>query len=233
MKKISVLACLLISAGVLFAQDQDEGHWPVTLGLKGGVPITGMFSASNTGILGTSVLGNGNGQLPGSSFSSHTSRYILGGSAEFRVPFHHLRFEADALYKRGGFNSALPFGSSLAYRPTSLNWWEFPGLFKFNVSLGHYRPFFDVGASLRHISSITEVTYAPDNFQGIYNNNSIAMRNRNSFGGVAGFGIAFKKGPFELTPEVRYTRWANQAFTSSSGLRTNLDQGDFLLGLSF
>jgi hypothetical protein len=233
LKKLSVLACLLISAGVLFAQDQDEGHWPVTLGLKGGVPITGMFSASNTGILGPTVLDNSSLQIPGSSFSAHTPRYIIGGSAEFRVPFHHLRFEADALYKRGGFNSALPFGSSLAYRPTTFNWWEFPGLFKLNVSLGHYRPFFDFGASFRHISSITEVAYVPGNFQPIYNNNSIAMHNRNSFGGVAGFGITFKRGPFELTPEVRYTRWANQAFTSANGLRTNLDQGDFLLGISF
>jgi hypothetical protein len=77
------------------------------------------------------------------------------------------------------------------------------------------------------------VAFIPGNFQSVYNNNSIAMHNRNSFGGVAGFGITFKKGPFELTPEVRYTRWANQAFTSANGLRTNLDQGDFLMGISF
>lgn len=231
MKKLSVLAFLLVCAGTLFAQDQDEGHWPVTLGLKGGVPITGMFSASNTGILGTSVLGNG--QIPGSSFSAHTTRYILGGSAEFRVPFHNLRFEVDGLYKRGGFDSALPFGSSLAYRPTTFNWWEVPGLFKFNTSLGHFRPFFDFGASYRHISSITEMAFIPGNFQPVYNDNSIAMHNRNSFGGVAGFGMTFKRGPFELTPEVRYTRWANQAFANAGGLRTNLDQGDFLLGISF
>ncbi|MBV9223254.1 MAG: hypothetical protein JOY85_04455 [Acidobacteriaceae bacterium] len=45
--------------------------------------------------------------------------------------------------------------------------------------------------------------------------------------------MTFKRGPFELTPEVRYTRWANQAFANPNGLRTNLDQGDFLLGISF
>ncbi|MBV9224828.1 MAG: hypothetical protein JOY85_12405, partial [Acidobacteriaceae bacterium] len=239
MTKFSVLACALISASVLFAQDQDEGHWPVTLGLKGGVPITGMFSASNTGILGPSIINSVNGvgqfsqQIPGSAFSSHTARYILGASAEFRVPFHHLRFEVDGLYKRGGFNSALPFGGALAYRPTTFNWWEIPGLSKSNVSLGHFRPFFDVGASYRHIASITETAYLPGAFQPVYNNNSIAMYNRNSFGGVAGFGMTFKRGPFELTPEVRYTRWANQAFANPNGLRTNLDQGDFLLGISF
>ena len=89
MKKLSVLGLLLVCAGVMFAEDQDEGHWPVTLGLKGGAPITGMFSASNTGILGPSVLGNSSPtQVPG-SFSAHTPRYIIGASAEFRVPFHH------------------------------------------------------------------------------------------------------------------------------------------------
>ena len=62
--------------------------------------------------------------------------------------------------------------------------------------------------------------------------NSIALHNRNSYGGVAGFGITFKKEPFELTPEARYTRWANEAF-QTNGLRTNLDQGDVLLGLVF
>jgi hypothetical protein len=235
LKKSAVLFLGFLFAGVLFAQDQDEGHWPVTLGLKGGVPITDMFTTSNTGAFGIlSGSGVSTGTLlPGSNFSSHNSRYILGGSAEFRVPFHHLRFEVDTLYKRGGFDSALPFGGSLAYRPTTFNWWEFPGLFKLNTSLGHFRPFFDFGASLRHISSVTEVAYLPGNFQGVYSNNSIAMHNRNSFGGVAGFGITLKKGPFELTPEVRYTRWANQAFTSANGLRTNLDQGDFLLGINF
>jgi hypothetical protein len=232
LKKSIALIVGLFCASALFAQDQGEGHLPVTLGLKGGVPITNMFSSSNTGQI-FSVGGSGASTIPGAAFSSHTTRYILGGSAEFRVPFHHLRFEVDGLYKRGGFDSALPFGSSLAYRPTTFNWWEIPGLFKFNVSLGHFRPFFDFGASYRHISSITEMAYIPGNFQPIYNDNSIAMHNRNSFGGVAGFGITFKKGPFELTPEVRYTRWANQAFYSASGLRTNLDQGDFLLGIGF
>jgi hypothetical protein len=62
--------------------------------------------------------------------------------------------------------------------------------------------------------------------------NSGAIANRNSFGGVAGFGTTFKKGPFELTPEARYTRWANNSF-AADGLRSNKDQGDVLLGISF
>ncbi|MFL6416316.1 MAG: hypothetical protein ACJ74Y_11695 [Bryobacteraceae bacterium] len=221
------IALGLMTAGLALGQTSEHG--PLTLGLKVGIPVTDMFSTSNTGGLGT---GNSTG-IPGSNYSSHTPRYILGASAEFHMPLH-LRFEVDGLYKRGGFNSVIPFGSGSAYRPTSLSWWEVPGVFKYNITMGHLRPFIDFGATLRHISTITETAYLPGNFQGVISNTSGAIHNRNSFGGVAGFGITFKKGPFELTPEARYTRWANQAFASNNGgLRTNLDQGDVLLGISF
>lgn len=222
--KLFTGALVLLGAVSLYAQD-SESHMPVTLGLKFGVPITQMYSAGNTTQFGNS--------LPNSPFSSHTPRYILGASGEFHLP-GQWRFEVDGLYKRGGFNSALPFGgtSQLAYRPTSMNVWEVPGLFKHNFSMGHFRPFFDIGASLRHVSTITETTFAPGVAIATTSNNSIAMHNRNSFGGVAGIGMTFKKGAFELSPEVRYTRWANESF-QYPGLRTNLDQGDFLLGISF
>jgi hypothetical protein len=233
MNKRSYLVALgLVTAGLALGQTSEHG--PLTLGLKVGVPVTDMFSSSNTGpsLLSGTNLVNSTG-IPGSNYSSHTPRYILGASAEFHMPLH-LRFEVDALYKRGGFNSAIPFGGGTAYRPTSLNWWEIPGLFKYNIAMGHFRPFIDFGASLRHISTITQSSFVPGNFQPVYANNSDAIHNRNSFGGVAGFGITFKKGPFELTPEARYTRWANQAFASNNGgLKTNLDQGDILLGISF
>jgi hypothetical protein len=113
-----------------------------------------------------------------------------------------------------------------------MNVWEVPGLFKTNITLGHVRPFIDFGASLRHISTIRTDAFLLDMTLTIVDDNSPALHNRNSFGGVAGIGITFKRGPFELSPEVRYTRWANESF-EVSGLRTNLDQGDFLLGISF
>jgi hypothetical protein len=139
------------------------------------------------------------------------------------------------LYKRAGFNSALPRGSAgqLAYRPTSFNSWEIPGLFKYHFAAGHFRPFIDFGAALRHISTIGETTTAPGVLISPSSDNSIALHNRNSFGDVAGIGITFKKGPFELTPEARYTRWANSSFQYGTGFRTNLDQGDVLLGITF
>ena len=225
--RISFLAMMLMGATVAFGQSQETDK-PVKLGLKGGVPITDMMSASNTSLFG------GNQQLPGSSYTSSVPRYILGVSGQFKLPYH-LRFEVDGLYRRGGFNSNLPLGPYSAlgtYQQTSFNQWEIPGLFKFNFSMGHYRPFVDVGASYRHISTISQRTFGPQIVGAGYTDNAVELRNRNSFGGVAGLGISFKKGPFELTPEVRYTRWANKAFIGN-GLSSNLDQGDFLLGVSF
>jgi hypothetical protein len=224
MKKTAlVIATAMIGAAALHAQD-DEAK-PVSLGLKVGIPVTNMFSAGSTSSFGQTI--------PGSSFSSAVPRYEFGVSSEFRV-FGHLRFEVDGIYKRGGFDSILPWtGGGLAYRPTTFNWWEIPGVFKWNMTKGHLRPFIDYGATFRHISTIGQTTYA-SGLVGGYSiaDNSIALHNRNSFGAVAGIGISFKKGPVWLTPEARYTRWANEAF-QYPGLRTNLDQGDVLLGISF
>lgn len=216
-KSIFVIATALI--GALSLQAQDSESLRPDLGFKVGIPVSDMLNS-------------------GTGFSWHAPRYTFGVTTEFRLP-KNLRFEIDGLYKRGGLNSALPWqGGGLAYRPTTFNWWEIPGLFKYNFSnysfsAGRVRPFIDFGASLRHISSIDQTTYAAGLFNGFTSSdNSIALHNRNSFGGVAGIGITFKVGPVKLSPEGRYTRWANEAF-QTNGLRTNLDQGDVLLGITF
>jgi hypothetical protein len=225
MKKLFSAAALVAFGAISLCAQDTESHMPVTLGFKVGVPVTDMFSASNT----TQFSNN----TPNSPFTSAVPRYEFGVSGEFHLP-KHLRFEVDGLFKRGGFDSQLPWSAGgVAYRPTTFNQWEIPGLFKYNVAMGHFRPFIDFGASMRHISTITQRNAAAGLFLGPqYATNSIALHNRNSYGGVAGFGFTFKKGPFELSPEARYTRWANEAF-EYTGFRTNLDQGDVLLGISF
>ncbi len=219
--KIGILFFIAFGASTMFAQ---ESHLPVNLGFKVGIPVTDMFSASNTTLFGSS------NQLPG-NYTSAVPRYEFGVSGEFHLP-HGLRFEVDGLVKRGGFDSAFgPSAASSIYSPTHFTQWEVPGLFKKNLALGHLRPFVEVGASLRHISSINQTTYGFAT-SPLLSDNATELKNRNSYGGVAGFGITFKKGPFELSPEARYTRWANESF-SGAGLRTNLDQGDVLLGITF
>ena len=225
--KLNILALVILGASSLLAQSSDS-HMPVTLGLKVGIPVTDMFDASNT------TLFNGNQSVPGSTYTSAVPRYELGVSAQFHLPYH-LRFEVDGLYKRAGFanqNNGVLGGTTTQFYHTSFNEFEIPGVFKYNVAMGHFRPFLDFGASMRHIATVEQTSFETGVPLFDYDNNTSELHNRNSFGGVAGFGITFKKGPFELTPEARYTRWANESFTAA-GLRTNLDQGDVLLGISF
>lgn len=218
-----VMATAMLGSVALYAQDTES--MPVTLGVKVGIPITNMFSANNTTEFGQTVP---------SPFSAAEPRYEWGVSGEFHL-YKNLRFELDGLIKRGNFNSGFPYaGGGIAYQPTNFNWWEIPGLIKTDVRLGHVRPFVDFGATLRHISTIQQYTYAaglPGGFS--IDDNSIALHNRNSYGGVAGLGITFKEGPLHVSPEIRYTRWANSAFEGVGGFKTNLDQGDFLLGITF
>lgn len=131
----SLLGVPFISAAALQAEDIGQGHLPVTLTLIGGTQLTDSFSASNTnGFVSTQ-------QYPGSSYSTHTPRWEVGVGGEFRLPFHNIRFEVDGLAKRLGYGNTTGTGANLAYRPTSATQWEIPGIFKFNFSLGHYRPF--------------------------------------------------------------------------------------------
>jgi hypothetical protein len=220
---LSIWVLAAVSASGLFAQQTTESHMPVTLGFKVGIPVTDMFSASNTTLF--------NQNLPGSSYTSSVPRYEFGVSAEFHLPYH-LRFEVDGLYKRAGYANSSLFSTGTGYYTTNMNVFEIPGMFKYNIAMGHFRPFVDFGASLRHISTIKTVSDLPGFSSSFITDNAAALSNRNSFGGVAGFGITFKKGPIEISPEARYTRWANQSF-SAMGLRTNLDQGDVLLGITF
>ena len=54
-------------------------------------------------------------------------------------------------------------------------------------------------------------------------------------GATFGAGIEFKAGWLRVTPEFRYTRWGSENFDDPIGalLRTNKNQGDFMLGLTF
>jgi hypothetical protein len=223
MRKITLVALLVLGAASLYGQEE---HLPVDLGFKVGVPVTDMFSASNTTEFGNTTAG---------PYTSAVPWYVFGVSGEFHI-YRNLRFEVDGLFRRGGFNSATPFGNtgSLAYYPTTFDQWEIPGLFKTNITLGHVRPFVDFGAALRHISDIEQTVTAPGVLIPQINDNARELHNRNSYGGVAGIGITFVKGPLRFSPEARYTRWANESFVSAiPGLRTNLNEGEVLLGINF
>ena len=162
-------------------------------------------------------------------------RYIVGATGEFRI-FGPVSFEVDTLFRRVGFDYSGPDvdGSALFNDPLSQIGGNFQGLFKIKLTPGVIRPYVDFGASLRHISSIRETTYTVANFAPIINDNSVVLNHRNSVGFVGGVGVSLVYKTLRFSPEARYTRWANEAFYSGSGLlRTNKDQVDFLVGFNY
>jgi hypothetical protein len=108
-------------------------------------------------------------------------------------------------------------------------------MFKYKFTAGHFRPFIDFGASLRHISSMRQTTYSSAFYAPAITDNSQFLQHRNSPGAVFGVGTVVAVKHFRLSPEFRYTRWFNQAFGDAGNnlLRTNLDQVDFLVGFNF
>lgn len=206
---------LFLLAVPLLAQAQDKQY--VSFGVIGGVPISDAFETFQ---------GND------SRYVTNTKRYVVGPTIAFHMPFR-LALEIDALYKRLGYQYQTSLGTSLIVTNTVANSWEFPAMVRWEVLPGPVRPFVDVGGSLRHISGIDQIRTGLGDIHEF--NNAVEFNKRNDVGLVFGGGVAFKAGPFRIAPQLRYTRWGSENFRDpvNALLRTNRNQGDFLLGLTF
>jgi opacity protein-like surface antigen len=191
----------------------------VSIGVKGGVPITDAVDTAR----GVS-----------SSYVTNTKRYLIGPTIEFHLPAR-FSIEVDALYKRIGYqyDAVGPF----VYSKTVANSWEFPLLAKFEIIPGPVRPFVDAGVSVRHLGGIKQIrqTISGATLNTVELNNATEFNKRNDVGFTAGFGVAFKMGRVRISPELRYTRWGGETLRDpiNALLRTNRNQGDFMLGLTF
>ncbi len=207
--KLSLLLCSLTIAAA--AQ-------PVSIGVKAGVPITDALDAAR---------GNQ------AAYVSHTHRYLIGPTVQLNLPFR-FSIEVDAIYKRLGFDYDQFAGpGSPTVTRTTANSWEFPVLGKYAIFGGPIRPFIDAGANFRHISGVDQVrsTLSSANISV-----SAPEFNKDTDVGFAfGGGIELKLGVIRVTPELRYTRWGSENFRDpvAALLRTNKNQGDFILGLTF
>lgn len=196
----------------------------LSVGIKGGAPLTDAFATTG-------------------DFSHGTRRYVVGGTAQVRLPFR-FSIELDALYQRIGFDYAfISLDLGRFSSRTTANEWEFPLLAKYEILRWPVHPFVDAGPVLRHLSGINETS----NFLTFYpffsmpisgstqTDNSVYLRNRNSPGFSFGGGVAFKWSRLKVSPEIRYTRWGDEAFAANSfgNLNSNLNQADVLVGFTF
>jgi len=191
---------------------------PVSVGVKFGVPVTDALETFR---------GNQ------AAYVSNTHRYLVGPTVQLNLPFR-FSIEVDALYRRLGYeyNQFAGPGSPTSTR-TVANSWEFPVLGKYAIWGGPARPFIEAGANFRHITGVNQIrsTLAAVNV----NVTAPEFNEDSDIGFVFGGGVEFKLGHVRITPEFRYTRWGSENFRDpvASLLRTNKNQGDFILGLTF
>jgi opacity protein-like surface antigen len=189
-------------------------------GVKAGVPLTEFLDAAKSQQF---------------AFNSTTNRYIAGPTAELHLPFG-LGVEFDILYRHFNYNGSGTLGSVLVGNSTTGNAWEFPLLAKYRFPMKMVHPFVDAGVAWDTLSGLTQtITDIVPNHTSTTTTSTPAELNTTATRGfVMGAGLSVKVLVIHLSPEVRFTRWGAQHFIDPTGLlHSNLNQGEFLLGITF
>ncbi len=179
----------------------------VSIGVKAGVPLTNAYSDA---------------QVAAGGSTHFVDRYTVGPTVEIHLPFH-FSFEVDALYRHSGFGI---IGGPVQNASATVNEWQIPLLGKFEAPLGPIRPFVDAGVIYRHLSA--NITTSGTSFV----QTSLGVQNPDNAGFAVGGGVALKLLHIRLSPEIRYTHWAQTAVSNLAVLSKN-NQADFLVGLTF
>lgn len=164
---------------------------PFSFGLKVGAPLNEAFTGNVSNLI-----------------SHDTQRWVIGPTAEVRVPFH-LGIEADLLYRRYNIGG-------------TVNHLEFPILVKYRFS----------GAPLVHPYVVAGPTFNHVSDPGMF----LDRPNASTAGVAFGGGIEVRALLIRLAPELRYTHWNDKNINliqSNSGLSSNQNQVEFLVGITF
>ena len=212
------LFLFLLGAASAFSQ-------PFSFGLKGGLPMDDFLSTAESGHF---------------NYSSNTNRYIIGPTAELRLPFG-IGIEADILYRHFSYTSSgFVSGTSGVFQTTKTtsNAWEFPLLLKYRLPLPLkiIHPYVDGGVAWDTLSGVTQaITKTVNNVtSNSSTSNPVELGDSTTRGFVLGAGISVKALLIRISPEVRYTRWgAKHFFDPNGGLSSNQNQAEFLLGITF
>ena len=195
---------------------------PFTFGAKLGIPAEQFLNTVQTGNIG---------------FASYTNRYLVGPTAELRLPFG-LGLEVDALYRHysffsPGFRTPPPVIQLIdGYESVHSGDWEFPLLAKYRFGRRKFiRPYVEAGPAWDVLQRL-DATVCSINC----GNTSVtpSLRRNAVTGFVSGAGVRLGAGFLSVSPEIRYTRWGSEHFVSSTGnLASNRNQLEVLLGVTF
>jgi hypothetical protein len=216
----------VLLAGALLVSADPASAQLLRWGLKAGVPLTDAVDGSY-------------------GFQSKTKRYLVGPMVEIKLPFS-FAFEANALYRRVGYNSTASGLQSTTFDQVRANSWEFPLLAKYYFTpRAPLRLYVSGGYVVRKLSGVDELvrsfgtnvgtgvpfeeTYRPDT--------TYLLQDNPTQGIVAGTGAQLNIGFLHISPEIRYTRWGGTPFNTQGThgyfVSSTKDQVDVLVGLSF
>jgi opacity protein-like surface antigen len=198
------LLLLTLSAGMASGQ-------LFSFGAKFGVPLTDFFNTvSNSNF----------------TFNATTDRYIVGPTAELRLPFG-FGIEADALYRHMSYTGTGLVGSITGSSVNSGDW-EFPVLLKYRFPMKIVRPYVDGGVAWDKLSGLTQSVK-----QSVSTGTPTVVNQNTTAGLVLGGGIDIHV-KIHIMPELRYTRWGSAQFVDPTGLlHSTQNQAEFLLGITF
>ena len=141
------------------------------------------------------------------------------------------------IYRHFNYNGSGYLTDFITGNSTTGNAWEFPLLAKYRIPMKVVHPFVDAGVSWDKLSGLTQtITRATANvITGTTTTSNPAELNTTATRGfVMGAGLSVKVLRLSISPEIRFTRWGAQHFIDPGGLlHSNLNQGEFLVGITF
>ena len=190
---------------------------PFSAGIKAGVPLNDFLNAAGSGTF---------------NYTAPTQRYIVGGMAEVRLPLG-LGVEFDALYRRLSYTgSGNLVDVSPATKTTGSNW-EFPLLLKYRFHFPVVRPYLDAGVAWDTLAGLKQ-TVSDSRLSISSTSTPPELKKNGTMGIVVGGGVDIHAVFLHISPEIRFTRWNSTQISDALGLlHSNLNQGEFLVGLTF
>jgi len=219
---------VFLSAGAASAQ-------LVSVGVKGGLPLTDNFHTGGTVGVGMFTV----------AYSTKTKRYTVGPAVTFRLP-RRLAVEVDALYRHLDYGTVgsgkLIFGDvgvAYSWRTTSASRLDIPMLVRWPVPS---RVYVVAGPALAvHYGFIAHYHNIVDALLGGHSDTSGTsteepgdLQRRVATGVVFGAGYDGRAGRLHIKPEFRYSRWITRAFGNGGpDFYSQPNELEFLLGFEF